>query len=70
MLLLLRRIQEGIGARFELSPAAAQRLLRHRWEGNVRELRNCVEYLAYLEKPLIEPEDLPVTCLLYTSRCV
>ena len=63
VLLLLRRIQEGIGARFELSPAAAQRLLRHRWEGNVRELRNCVEYLAYLEKPLIEPEDLPVTLL-------
>ena len=39
------------------------RVLRHRWEGNVRELRNCVEYLAYLEKPLIEPEDLPVTLL-------
>lgn len=61
VLLLLRRIQEGIGARFELSPATAQLLLRHPWEGNVRELRNCVEYLAYLEKPLIEPEDLPVT---------
>lgn len=29
----------------------------------MRELRNCVEYLAYLEKPLIEPEDLPVTLL-------
>lgn len=63
VLLLMHRIQEGIGARFELSPAAAQRLLHHSWEGNVRELRNCVEYLAYLEKPLIQLEDLPVTLL-------
>ncbi len=61
VLLLFTRIQEGIGSHFQLSPAAQQILLHHPWEGNVRELRNCVEYLAYLEKPVIQPEDLPPT---------
>ena len=61
VLLLFTRIQEGVGAHFLLSAAAQQVLLAHPWEGNVRELRNCVEYLAYLEKPVIQPEDLPST---------
>ena len=61
VLLLFTRIQEGMGSHFLLSAAAQQVLLRHSWEGNVRELRNCVEYLAYLEKPVIQPEDLPST---------
>ncbi len=59
--LLLDRIREGIGASFTLSPAALRMLEHHPWEGNVRELRNCVEYLAYLDKPVIEPDDLPPT---------
>ena len=33
-------------------------LLNYNWEGNLRELRNCIEYLAYLEKEIIEIEDL------------
>lgn len=65
--LLLERIREGLGASFSLSPAAMQVLMAHRWEGNVRELRNCVEYLAYLDKPLIQPEDLPPTIFSSTQ---
>ncbi len=61
--LLFQRIRDGLGASFTLTPQAMDLLIRHRWDGNVRELRNCVEYLAYLEKPVIEPEDLPPTIL-------
>ncbi|NCE64981.1 AAA family ATPase [Pseudoflavonifractor sp. 524-17] len=61
VLLLLEYIKEALGARFSLNPAALQALTLHPWDGNVRELRNCVEYLAYLDKPLIQLEDLPAT---------
>lgn len=61
--LLLDEMKEGLGAKFALSPAALQLLIAHSWDGNVRELRNCVEYLAYLDKPVIAPEDLPPTIL-------
>lgn len=33
-------------------------LLAHPWYGNIRELKNCVEYLACLEKQLIGAHDL------------
>ena len=61
MELLLRRIREGLGAKFTLSSQALRVLMAHRWDGNVRELHNCVEYLAYLDQPVIEVEDLPAT---------
>ena len=31
----------------------------HNYEGNVRELHNCVEYLGSLEQDLVRYEDLP-----------
>ena len=61
--LLFEGVRDGLGKKFSLSPAAWQLLMTHPWEGNVRELHNCVEYLAYLDKPSIEPEDLPATIL-------
>ncbi len=61
--LLMEEMKKGLGARFTLSHAALQLLMAHTWDGNVRELRNCVEYLAYLDKPVIGPEDLPPTIL-------
>lgn len=62
--LLLRHIQENMHAPFVLSPEALRVLLAYRWEGNVRELRNCVEYLSCLEKQVVQPEDLP-----YSIQC-
>ena len=29
------------------------------WEGNVRELRDCIEYLAHLDKKIIASQDIP-----------
>lgn len=59
ILLLLEHIKWQIGAEFELSPEAEQRLLHHRWEGNVRELRNLAEYLKYMGSQVIAVKDLP-----------
>lgn len=57
--ILFDRMKKGIGAHYQLSKAAEQAFLNHPWEGNLRELRNVVEYLAYLEKGTIEFDDLP-----------
>ncbi|MCA9258466.1 MAG: sigma-54-dependent Fis family transcriptional regulator, partial [Planctomycetales bacterium] len=43
----------------KFSPAAKKRLLTHRWRGNVRELRNLTERIAYLSSgDVVEVEDL------------
>lgn len=43
----------------KLTAAACRRLLSHTWPGNIRELRNLMERLAYLvQGDKIEPEDL------------
>lgn len=44
---------------FKLSDAAMEMLMAHTWEGNIRELRNYVEYFANLDKEIIEAQDLP-----------
>lgn len=59
VLLLLEKMILQVGGDFTLTQATQDILLRHGWDGNIRELNNCVEYLACLGKKLIEPEDLP-----------
>ena len=51
------RNQEGYI--FQLNQKAEQALMGHFYEGNVRELHNCVEYLGSLEQEMILYEDLP-----------
>lgn len=52
-------IQRKMGVSYDISPEAEKELLFHEWNGNVRELRNYAEYFSYLDKKIIEPEDLP-----------
>jgi DNA-binding NtrC family response regulator len=43
----------------QISPAAMEQLLRHRWPGNIRELENLVERACVTARgPCLEPEDL------------
>ncbi len=43
-----------------IDPAVMQLFLRHRWDGNVRELENAIECaVAVAEGPEITPQDLP-----------
>jgi transcriptional regulator with PAS, ATPase and Fis domain len=62
---LARTLLAGAAARLgraavQLSPAAADQLLRHAWPGNVRELGNAIERAVALGAGgRIEPQDLP-----------
>lgn len=56
--LLVRSIQKEIGADFKVTEGVWRLLMQNPWEGNVRELHNAVEYMAYLRKPIIQEQDL------------
>ena len=43
--------------------------MSHNYEGNVRELHNCVEYLGSLEQDLVRYEDLPSYMKEGTHSC-
>lgn len=59
VLLIADEIKKSIGSTFELSNEVKNVFINYEWEGNIRELRNVIEYLAYVDKPLIDIEDLP-----------
>ncbi|WMJ81725.1 sigma 54-interacting transcriptional regulator [Clostridium sp. MB40-C1] len=59
IMLLLEDIKSKVGGNFELSEEAKDILLSHKWDGNVRELHNYVEYFTYMGEPLITIEELP-----------
>ncbi|MBN3724478.1 sigma-54-dependent Fis family transcriptional regulator [Burkholderia sp. Ac-20379] len=59
---LVRKLLAAPGAEpgYTLSAAARERLHRHRWPGNLRELRNALEYArAVCDRHHIEAHDLP-----------
>ena len=58
---LMNTFMDSMGKKMTFSDEAAKRLLAHRWKGNVRELKNVIEYLDSLGKRLIEKEDLPAS---------
>jgi transcriptional regulator with PAS, ATPase and Fis domain len=59
VLLLLDSFREQLGGDFTLASDAVDLLRNHRWDGNIRELRNCVEYLIYVGDSTIHAKDLP-----------
>lgn len=63
VLLITDEIKKSIGTAFELSDEVKNIFINYEWEGNIRELRNVIEYLAYVDKPFINIEDLPATFL-------
>lgn len=50
----------GGGGYFELDRQAERCLQHHFYKGNIRELKNCVEYLGSLEQMKISYDDLPI----------
>lgn len=56
---LAEYFMEALHCSFRFSPEAQECFRNYEWKGNVRELRNVVEYLSNLEKDLVEPGDLP-----------
>lgn len=57
--LLFAHFQKESGGHFILHTKTQTVLSNYQWQGNVRELYNCVEYLTFLDKDVIMPEDLP-----------
>lgn len=52
-------INEG-GRIIELTPEACELLVNYPWPGNIRELKNCIEYsVSITNSTYITPEDLP-----------
>ena len=59
ILFLIEEVQKQFNSNFTLTEKAKELLLSHNWEGNVRELRNYVEYFVNLDSKIIKAKDLP-----------
>ncbi len=51
----------------EISPELLRFLEEWPWEGNIRELTNCVEYMSYMGGPILTLEDLPPTFTAFSE---
>ncbi len=60
ILFLFEKTKKQFGGDFTLTEKAKELLLTHNWDGNVRELINCVEYLVNLGSKIIDAKDLPL----------
>ncbi|MCG8540645.1 MAG: sigma 54-interacting transcriptional regulator [Clostridia bacterium] len=57
---LIKDILEKLGVENkELDRELKEILINHHWDGNIRELRNCIEYMAYMGEELLTVKDLP-----------
>lgn len=56
---LLNYFIKGNKSNFVLDKETLEALKNYSWDGNIRELINCVLYLDNLNKPIIKPMDLP-----------
>lgn len=59
ILLLADSFRRQFRASFTLSKPVQEALLCYRWTGNIRELRNCTEYLHHMGLREVTLEDLP-----------
>lgn len=62
---LLEHISRELNVQIALTPEAKGALFNHGWEGNVRELRNYLEYMGQLGKPVVDKGDLPFLTEVY-----
>lgn len=64
MFLLAEHFRRELGGSFRLTEPVRDFFRRHAWPGNIRELRNAVEYFIYTGHQDIGLEDLPPTLFL------
>ena len=64
MFLLMDHFRRELNGSFRLTEPVRDFFRRHTWPGNIRELRNVVEYFIYTGHPDITMEDLPPTLFL------
>lgn len=56
---IMNKLKSDFNGNFTLTDSAENALIKHNWKGNVRELKNYVEYLTNLGISTVGPEDLP-----------
>lgn len=59
ILFLINEMKNEFKSDFHFTEASKEMLINHNWRGNIRELKNYVEYLANLELNSIDVKDLP-----------
>ena len=59
LFLIARHLMDRAGVHFTFTPSAQAVLRAYRWDGNVRELANLIEYLSMLGKDPVDAPDLP-----------
>lgn len=59
IILLAKHFIQSLGKNIELHPETERLMKSYNWGGNIRELRNVVEYFVSLNKTIIEKDDLP-----------
>lgn len=57
--LIIESLKKAFNGSFTLADSAVEALMKHDWRGNVRELKNYVEYLVNLNMETVEAPDLP-----------
>ena len=65
--MLTEHFRRELGGSFRLTEPVKDFFRRHAWPGNIRELRNAVEYFIYTGHEDIGLEDLPPTLFLSGS---
>lgn len=60
ILILLEWFMTLMGCHLEFTDGAQKIIRNYSWAGNIRELRNAVEYMANLDKKQIDLEELPL----------
>lgn len=60
--LIIKSFKNELGVDFNITDEAMELIKNCKWEGNVREVRNFVERITYLNKTIISVEDA-VSCL-------
>src|SRR5690606_2369850 len=56
---LINYLKKSFNSEFVLTDKAKELLLNYSWKGNVRELRNCVEYIVNLGVKVVDEKDIP-----------
>jgi len=66
--LLLEQFKKEIGGQFQLSDEIRRLFRQYEWPGNIRELRNVVEYLCFTGHAIVSVADLPPVFLMNKIR--
>lgn len=59
ILILAEHFLSGTEGNQYMSDELKQILVSYPWKGNIRELKNCIEYMAYMGSEKLMPKDLP-----------